>query len=144
MTERRFQTPTPYGKQNVPSRSKWETLSAKRNHRSRWVLVICREQSMRDDEQRVCRKNGLRLVEGLRRVARDAASDRLMHGHRKSRGGSRPRGSRILVMEEGRREMTWRIYRRPNLLHMEKLVLIPYFFFCFRGGVMGLPELEPP
>jgi hypothetical protein len=27
---------------------------------------------------------------------------------------------------------------------MEKLVFLLYFFFCFRGGVMGLPVLVPP
>lgn len=35
-------------------------------------------------------------------------------------------------------------YLRPNLLHMEKLVHFLYFFFCFLGGVMGLPLLMPP
>lgn len=38
-------------------------------------------------------------------------------------------------------------YLRPNLLHMGKLVLIPfflvYFFFGLRGGVLGPPEPMP-
>ena len=36
-------------------------------------------------------------------------------------------------------------YRRPNLLHMEKRkARTNSYFFCFRGGVMGLPKLMPP
>lgn len=37
------------------------------------------------------------------------------------------------------------VYLRPNLLHTESTCWYIYFlFFCFRGGVTGLPVLMPP
>lgn len=35
-------------------------------------------------------------------------------------------------------------YFRPNLLHKGSLGWHVYFFFCFLGGVMGLPVFMPP
>lgn len=35
-------------------------------------------------------------------------------------------------------------YLRPNLLHTRRFGWYNYFFFCFLGGVMGLPVLMPP
>ena len=35
-------------------------------------------------------------------------------------------------------------YFRPNLLHTGSLRWHIYFFFCFLGGVIGLPVVMPP
>jgi hypothetical protein len=61
----------------------------------------------------------------------------------------RLRNRRMLMSGGGGGGFVW-IYLRPNLLNTETLVSFfqhtthNYLFFCFRGGVMGLPEPMPP